>query len=142
MFCQFICDKILNTQECIPVGCVPSATVAVCFQGGSPPPRSRPPHSRHPLSQVPPGPGTPSGTRHPPWDQAPPQDQAPPWEQTPYCKACWDTICNAWWDSIPPVDRMTDTCKNITFATSLRMVKMMPRNNFICPFLQALTAYR
>ena len=28
----------------------------------------------------------------------------------PHCKACWDTTCNACWD-IPPVNRMTDTCK-------------------------------
>ena len=39
------------------------------------------------------------------------------------CKACWDTTpqescCNACWDT--PPDRMTDTCKNITFA------------NFVC----------
>ena len=32
------------------------------------------------------------------------------------CKACWNTTCNACWDTTPPVDRMTDTCKNITFA--------------------------
>ena len=34
------------------------------------------------------------------------------------CKACWDTTCNACWDSTPhppPVNRITDTCKNITF---------------------------
>ena len=27
-------DKKTNKQECIPVGCVPSAAVAVCFGGG------------------------------------------------------------------------------------------------------------
>ena len=45
-------------QECIPVGCVPPAAVAV--PGGAPP-------------------CTPPGTRHPhPPDQAPPREQAPP----------------------------------------------------------------
>ena len=41
-------------QECIPVGCVQSATVAVCFRGGvsTPPP---------PGAGTPPGPGTPPG---------------------------------------------------------------------------------
>ena len=31
------------------------------------------------------------------------------------CKACWDTTCNACWDTTPSsVNRITDTCKNIT----------------------------
>ena len=48
-------------QECIPVGCLPSATVAVCFRGGL---------------HTPLGPGT-------PLEQASPPEQAPsPWEQT------------------------------------------------------------
>ena len=88
------------TQECIPVGCILSATVAVCFRGG--------------------------GSLPSPPEQAPPQDQAPPPRAgTPLetcCKACWDTTCNACWDSTPPVNRITDTCKNITFAISLRTV--------------------
>ena len=28
-------------------------------------------------------------------------------------------ICDACWDTYPPVDRMTDTCKNITFPQTL-----------------------
>ena len=42
------------------------------------------------------------------------------------CKACWDTTCKACWDTSPPtVDSgQTHTCKNITFATSLRTVKI------------------
>ena len=33
------------------------------------------------------------------------------------CKACWDATCNTCWDTTPSnVDRMTDMCKNITFA--------------------------
>ena len=90
----------LYSQECIPVGCVPSATVAVCFRGVSTPRQSIPPHSRHP----PPPPGS--------------------------CKACVDTTCNACWDSTPPVNRIIDTCKNITFSTSLRTVKSMHDDPF------------
>ena len=30
------------------------------------------------------------------------------------CKACWDTTCNACWDTTPPVNRITDKCKNMT----------------------------
>ena len=74
-------------QECIPVGCVPPAAVAV----------STPPGARHPPGLgTPPslGPGTP-----PPWDQAsPPGPGKHP----------------------PPLNRMTDGCKNITLPqTSL-----------------------
>ena len=39
------------------------------------------------------------------------------------CKACWDTTCKAYWDTTPLCGQ-TDTCKNITFATSLRTVKI------------------
>ena len=80
-------------QDCIPVGCVPSVTVAVCFRGGlhTPPLEQAPPHPppvadplwrRHPLEQAypwtrhPPRPGTPLGpgtpqSRPPSWDHAP-----------------------------------------------------------------------
>ena len=86
-------------QECVPVGCVPSATVAVCFWVGSlhPPP----PQSRLPPDQAPPG-------SRPPPEQAPPRNR-PPGPGTPRpgtppcCKACWYTTCNACWDStLPP----------------------------------------
>ena len=80
---QFL--KIINKEECIPVGCVPPAAVAV-REGGSPP-------------GTPPGPGTPQdqaappdlallpppGTRHPP-DPGTPRDQAPPCGHTHTCK--------------------------------------------------------
>ena len=75
----------------------------------APPPGADP---APPQSSPPPGPGTPQ-------EQAPP-GPAPPLETC--CKACWDTTCNACWDSTPPMNRMTDRCKNITFATSLRTV--------------------
>ena len=69
----------------------------------------------------------------PPWEQTsqgadppgsrPPREQTPPPAEPPNCKACWDNTCNACWESTtPPLDRVTETCKNITFATSLRTV--------------------
>ena len=75
-------------QECIPVGCVPSATVAVCFQGG---PHTPLLEQAPPLEQTPPRAGTP-WSRHPPGAD-------PPRSRPPCCKACWDTTCNACWDS-------------------------------------------
>ena len=39
------------------------------------------------------------------------------WDTNPLetcCKACWDTTYNACWDTTPPLNRITDTCKNIT----------------------------
>ena len=55
-------------QECIPVGCIPPAAVAVL--GG---------YSLH--QAHPPGPGIPPGI--PPWEQTPPWDQAPPGSRHP-----------------------------------------------------------
>ena len=111
------------------------------LSGGSPhPPPEQAPHwSRHLHGNRPPW------SRHPPG--ANPPRAAPPWSRHPprsrprCCKACWDTTCNACWDSTPPATRhagippamhagkahpsgQNDTCKNITFATSLRTVNM------------------
>ena len=98
---KFLIDnhyKTICEQECIPVGCVPTAAVAGAGGLHQPPPGSCTPWTRHP-----PGPCTPR-TRHVP----DPRDHAPPWTRHPP-------------DQAPlPVDRMTDTCKNITFA------------NFVC----------
>ena len=55
----------LSEQECIPVGCIPPAAVAIL--GG--------PHQVPPLEQTPPWDQTP--TR----DQTPHRDQTPPWDQ-------------------------------------------------------------
>ena len=60
------------------------------------PPGSRPPWTRHP-----------PGSRHPP-TRHPPLGADPPDQAT-----------------TPPPERMTDTCKNITFATSLRTVMII-----------------
>ena len=101
--------------------------------GGSLPPRAGTPPRRHPPEQAPPGAGI--------LQSGHPLEQTPQEQVTPLCKACWDMTCNACWDSTPPaarhagippamhagiahppVNRITDTCKNITFTTSLRTV--------------------
>ena len=90
------------------------------------------PGSRHPPESTP-------QTRHPPGPpgQGTSQEQtAPgpgtPQEQTPQtrtletcCKAFWDTTCKACWDTTPPPCGHTHTCKNITFATSLRTINKL-----------------
>ena len=103
---KFSQNKGFPTVKGFTVGCVPSTTVVVCFWGVS-----------NPLGADPPG------SRHPP-EQALPPEQAPS-----CCKACWDSTppcCKACWDTtpapLPPVNRMTETCKNITFAIWLRTV--------------------
>ena len=119
-------QKENDKQECIPVGYVMSATVAVCWGVSTNPP------TRHPLDQEPPR----AAPRH-------------PWEQAAPCKACWDTTYTPWnllqgilgYHPQKPATRhariparhagiptpspreQTHTCKNITFATSLRTVK-------------------
>ena len=85
-------------KECIPVGCVPPAAVAICFcgEGGV---------CLSACWDTPPGVGLESPTPGcGPGDPLSETPQPPP--------QVW-----AW---RPPVDRMTDTCKNITFA------------NFVC----------
>ena len=124
-------------QECIPVGCVPSATVAVCWPGECVPP----PHTPE---QAPLGAGTPPGDLlqgmlgyhlqgmlgyQPPGDLLQGilgyhlQGMLGYQPQT-CCKAYWDITCKACWDTTPPSPPcgQTHTCKNITFATSLRTV--------------------
>ena len=72
-------------QECIPVGCVPPAAVAVgCLhQDQTPPPQDHAPPRDQALP--PPGPGTPPPDQAPPGTRHPP-DQAPPCGQTDTCK--------------------------------------------------------
>ena len=98
-------------QECIPEGCLPPAAVAVTGRGGVG--LDQIPLNFHlgcgsgnlqgmlgpdpPGLGTPPGPGTPQGqapprTRHTPRTKHTPQDQT----------------------HMPPVNRITDTCKNIT----------------------------
>ena len=116
----------MSKQECIPVGCVPSATVAICFGGGSP----HPPHPpRAGTSQE----QTPQSRHIPPPEQAP-LEQAPPPGADPSCPpvarhagippamhagiahppaARHAGIPPAMHAGIapPPVNRTTDTCK-------------------------------
>ena len=76
---QDFCRK-LHEQECIPVGCIPPAAVAIWGGLHQAPPRTDTPQSRHPQTRYPLPEQTPNppGTRH------------------------------------PPVNRMTNRCKNIT----------------------------
>ena len=127
-------DKASRQQECIPVGCVLSTAVAIspggrgvlpqCILGYQSPqtrhtPRpGTPPDQAHPSGSRPPGADT-SHTRHPPmWTVHPeiptPLDQAhiPPGTDTPHPGTRYPH----------PHCGQTDTCKNITFATSLRTV--------------------
>ena len=126
---------------------MPSATVAVCWPRGSPPPprsrhppRAGPPEqppgmTRHPPNQIPlnfplgcwPGPDPP---QLPPWLWAwrpPPHGQIPP----NFPLGCGPGNLQGMlgyhlprYAGIPPPPPggQTDTCKNITFVTSLRTV--------------------
>ena len=106
-------------QECIPVWCVPPAAVAIhgvgglclsaCWDNGCGhgPPWSDP--STSPLGvglETPPGDLQGMLGYHLQGMLGYPQETC--------CKACWDTTCNAYRDTTPPVNRITDTCKNIT----------------------------
>ena len=77
--------------------------------------RRDPPSTRRPYQRA-----IPEGHNRRPHQKAITEDQFQPKDH-----ACWDTACNACWDSTPrpPVYRITDTSKNITLATtSLRPV--------------------
>ena len=113
-------------QECIPVGCVPPAAVAVTGVVSTHPPWSRQPPWvwawRPP--QPPPSPlGV--GLETPPSPSLIPLNfslgcgPGDPPGQIPLnfplgvgletCKACWDTTCNACWDTTPSPPPWTDT---------------------------------
>ena len=105
-------DKFME-QECIPVGCIPPAAVAI---GGV--------SNRHPPPQTtqPQGPGT-------PWDQAPSQtryhlEQAPPRPDTPGSDTSLEQVAPG--SRHPPVDRHRSV--NILPSPKLRLravVKMI-----------------
>ena len=99
-YAQYCYWKTNQEQECIPVGCVPSAAVAIspggvclsaCWDTTTTPPGADPPGPGTPGSR-PPQEQTAPGTRHLPGPGTPPGGQ-------------------------------THACENITFATSLRTVK-------------------
>ena len=112
--CKFY-GKNRIEQECIPVGCVPSAAVAIHGGRGSPASVHAEPGPGDPLGvglETPPGVGleTPQvWAWRPPdvWAWSLPPARAlnfPPGvglETPSCCKACWDTTCNAFWDTTP-----------------------------------------
>ena len=123
-------------QECIPEGCLPPAAVAVtggggvgldqiplnfhlgCGPGDPPPSRSDPPKlppwvwvwkpARHAGTRPPPR------TRHPPRTRYTSRTRHPPWPGTPLGPGTPPDQAHA-----PPVNRITDTCKNITLPQNL-----------------------
>ena len=102
--------KILQVQDCIPVGCVPPTAVAVSPAMQAPPPCM--PLTMH----APP-------TTHAPGHACPLPCMPLPLPQTcmPLCHACPLRHTRP----PPPVNRITDTCKNITFPQfRLRTVDM------------------
>ena len=115
-------QKKFTKQECIPVGCVPPAAVAV-----------RGLHQADPLRSRPPRPGTPHWSR-------------PPRQQSPCCKACWDsTTPTARHAGIPPampagippppVNRMTVV--KILPCPKLRLRAVIIQNNPKCKNLNS-----
>ena len=106
--------NIIKEQECIPVGCVPSAAIPVSPGGGCLSAEQTPP----PGADIPPQ-QTPPWSRHPPGaDNPPPPSRHPrsrhPSEQTPRPRA--DTPRSRV-QAPPPPRGQTDACKNKTFAT-------------------------
>ena len=93
----------LYKQECIPVGCVPPAAVAI---RGSPP--------GTPLDQTPLGPGIPPGADHPPRSRHPPDQAIPrhPLDQAPNCTR-HPPGPGTPRDQAPPCGQ-THACKHIT----------------------------
>ena len=115
--CKWTCK-----QECIPVGCIPSAHYRRGYLPNRDPlldkdaPRQRPPWTDIPLGQRPPGQSPPPRQtplykdtpvqRHP-WTKRPPWTKTS-WTETPLDRDPLDR------DNSLPVNRMTDRCKNIT----------------------------
>ena len=113
-------SEILPQQECIPVGCIPSAAAAVSREGGVWSGRG---------GVCVPGPGK-EGVL---------QGGVCSWRGVCLLSGgvrSGGCVCSGGVSAPrvipagteaapPPVDRMTDRCKNITFATSLRTVKMV-----------------
>ena len=115
--------RLHSVQECIPVGCVPPASVAVssapmpyfCHAYPPPPPSYTPsfaPHHAHPLPHMcPPCHAHPPITMHAPFAMPTPLHHACPIHHAyPHLHhAC-----------PPPVNRITDRCKTL------------PSRNFVC----------
>ena len=113
-FHEFINEMTFSKQECIPVGCVPSATVAVCW-GVSAPGGCL--VWRGLLQGVPGLGGLPQGVPGP----------------GGVCSGEVVVVSQHALSQIPPVNRMTDRCKDITFATLLQTVTT-EFNLMVCKF--------
>ena len=95
-----------NKQECIPVGCVPPAAVAICGEGSASVHAGMHPTGCGPGDPPRCGPGEPPGVGlETPPGQTP---QTPPWVWA------WKPARHAGMPPLSPVNRITDTCKNIT----------------------------
>ena len=120
-FCQnnrFPTAKGFTIQECIPVGCVPSAhyrTKGVHL--------TETPLDRDPLTETP---QTETHLNRDPWTETPldrdPLGQRPPWIETPWTETSIDreipghVTCGACWDRDPALwkEFLTHACENIT----------------------------
>ena len=70
-------------------------------------------------------------TRHPPGPDTPPREQALPREQAQYPPGAYSPGPDLPGADTPPVNRITDTCKNITFPQlRLRAVKIIWKFSF------------
>ena len=117
-----VLDIKMDKQECIPVGCVPSTAAAVSTVMHMPPamhpPTMHTPFTTHAPSQT--------GPLHPtcsPLPHMPPFAMHAPLCHTHPPLPMHAPLCHT------PMDRMTDTCENITFPQLLlRTVKYIPKN--------------
>ena len=111
--------RVFIKQECIPVGCVPPAAVAI--PGG--------------LHQAPPGTRYPPGADPP--DQATPQDQAPLGPGIPLGPGTPPGPGTPLGQGTPPLNRMTDMYKNIT----LRQTSFAGGNKILPPRINCLVEH-
>ena len=119
---QFIVVKIYYEQECIPVGCIPPTHYHMGGLHDRDPP-DRDPLNRDPFTETP---------QQSPWTETPwietlphrdprqrhpgqrPPDRDPPRQRPLGQRTPSHVTYGACWDRDPPVNRITDACKNIT----------------------------
>ena len=115
--------RIINSrtsfeQECIPVECVPPAAVAVCGGGGVSAWQGVSAQGSVSVQGVSAQMGVCLGGVGP--EGCLPMEGVCPGRCLLRRGVCWGGVCpwgfcpSACWDTHPPVDRMTDRCKNIT----------------------------
>ena len=111
--------KNTSRQVCIPVGCLPTTAVAISQGAGAdPPPRQTDIAPRQ----------TPLGQTHPLFTT--PLYHTPPLYTTSL--SIPQTLPSIPTPTPPPVGRMTESCKNITFPAT-RWVKLWPAPNCMRP---------